>query len=353
MSKFLEKLIKKVHWIITLLLILTSFSNAGELKQLSSLLNNKGKYFGSAILWRKLANDTTYRKNVAAFSMATPETEMKLFYVQKTRGIYDFSDADSIVSFCKNNNILVRGHTLVYSVKERPQWLTANDFSKDTLWKILHVYVSTVAKHFEGKLYCWDVVNEAIDNNGKMVPNKFYKALGETYIDSAFIWTHIADPKVKLFYNDYYSNYSHDEYKKKLDLTYKLLSRLKNSGIKVDGIGLQMHQSIDKTIDYGYFKTYLDKFAELGLEIHFTELDVAIDTPFTISKFQEQAKVYKDVVSLFVSVPACKSLIVWGFTDTTSWIPAYSKGKKGAACLLDAHYQPKPAFDTILQYLKK
>ena len=318
------------------------YANATELGQLTRSFAECGRYFGSAVLWHKLSSDSAYRHYASSFAIVTPETEMKFFNIQKQRGRFVFEGADSIVTFCKKHHILVRGHTLVWANDALPDWMLKTDFPRDTLWKILKQHVTTVAKHFRGELYCWDVVNEAIDNNGKMVPNIYYEKLGENYIDSAFVWTHAADTSVRLFYNDYYTNYGHDEYKKKLELTYALISRLKRRGVRVDGLGLQMHLSMDRPIDYRYFRQYLDKFSKLNLELHFTELDVGIDTPFTDQKLRRQAEIFDAATNLFLSVPSCKAFVVWGFTDTSSWIPEYSNGAQGSACLLDTHYRPKP-----------
>jgi endo-1,4-beta-xylanase len=283
--------------------------------------------------------------------MITPEYEMKQSNIEKVRGVYDYSKADTLISYCKKNNVLVRGHTLLYAGRSLPEWMNHSELQNDTIMGMLKKYITDVASHFSGKLYCWDVVNEAIDNNGKMYPNILYAKFGESYIDSAFAWAHRADPSTKLFYNDYFTNYGNDEYKVKLELAYNLLSRLKKSQIQVDGIGLQMHVDINESIDYGYMKTILNKFEALGLEIHFTEVDVAIDTPFTAAKYLKQAEVYAKLAKLCISSPGCKAFITWGFTDLISWIPSYYSGKKGAACLLDASYNSKPAVDSIIKTL--
>jgi endo-1,4-beta-xylanase len=335
------------------ILTIYSKSSSSDVSQLTDKFRRADKFFGSAVLWHALSSDTAYNRIARSFAVATPETEMKFSRLQKTRGQFNYGDADSIVAFCHKYQILIRGHTLVWADQGLPDWMLASDFPRDTLSVILKEHVLTVVRHFKGKLYCWDVVNEAIDNNGKMVPNIYYKKIGESYIDSAFIWAHAADPEVKLFYNDYFTNYGHNEYKSKLNLAYNLIYRLKNNNIKVDGIGIQMHMALDRPIDYDYLQEFLNKFAKLDMEIHFTELDVAVDTPFSDLKFHKQAEIYADITRLFLAVPACKAMVLWGFTDASSWIPHYTNFKKGAACILDSHYKSKPAFDSLIGVLKK
>ena len=319
-----------------------------ELSMVTRSLIQFDKRFGSSVIWHAGDDDPLYLNNARQFSIVVPEYEMKFVHLQKKRTVYDYRLPDSLVHFFSTNGIPVRGHTLAWANYACPTWLLDNIHHPDTVCAILKDHITTTVRHYNGKLYCWDVVNEAFDDyTGAIRKNVYSDAMGAAYIDSAFTWARSEDSTVKLFYNDYYSNCHRTRYQQKLVKTHALLSRLKKNNIPVDGIGIQMHLNIDYPFNYDFYETYLDSFALLDLEIHFTEVDVGIDTPFTVKKLEQQASVYGAVMKLFLTTPACKAFVVWGFTDRYSWIPAQYNGIKGAACLLDTNYVPKTALDSI------
>jgi endo-1,4-beta-xylanase len=172
---------------------------------------------------------------------------------------------------------------------------------------------------------------------------------GTRYVEEALRWAHSADPAAKLFYNDYDA----ETINTKSDAIYAMAKDFRSRGVPLDGIGFQAH--INLTFDdpkiLGSFATNLKRFSNLGLEIHITELDVALDSNDAKS-LQTQAAVYRKVAETCLRNPSCRVLQTWGFTDKYSWIPKYSKGRQGWALPYDATYQKKPAYDSMLRALQ-
>jgi len=325
---------------------------AADLEDISVFLTTKSfKHFGTATSWYLIKNDSIYRKNLsnAKFSIVTPSYDMKFLSIQKTRGNYTFENADSLVDFCRINNLLIRGHNLAWSNDQTlPDWILDSTLDNATVSKEFKNYIITVAQHFKDKLYCWDVVNEATYAKGLYV-----KVFGESFIDSAFTWVSSVDSRTKLFYNESFGNCIEDWQKNSLEKAYKNIKRLKDNNIKVDGIGFEMHLDPSKPLNVEVISSYLKKFSDLNLEIHFTEVDAAIDTPITSVKLKQQAALYSDVAKLFLSNHSCKVFVVWGFTDKYSSSPVYHNFTKNSPCLLDTNYKAKPALDSLYNTLKK
>lgn len=331
--------------------VLMSTLYAADIKDLSDIMTTKYlKHFGSAIDWYHIKNDSIYRKKLmdAKFSIITPSYDFKFLSVQKTPGNYTFGNADSLVNFCEKNNLLIRGHTLAWCNDQTlPDWILDTTLDNAKVSKMLKDYVKTVALHFKGKLYCWDVVNEATYAKGL-----YMRVFGESFVDSAFTWVNSVDPQTKLFYNESYGNCMEDWQQKSLEKTYKTLQHLKENNIRVDGIGFEMHLDPSQPLNVEVISSYLKKFSDLNLEIHFTEVDAAIDTPITPVKLRQQAALYSQLAKLFLSNQSCKVFVVWGFSDKYSSSPVYHNFTKNSPCLLDTNYQAKPAVDSLIQTLK-
>jgi endo-1,4-beta-xylanase len=239
----------------------------------------------------------------------------------------------------------VRGHTLVWH-NQNPQWLINGNFSHDEISRILREHIQTVVTRYRGRIYAWDVVNEAIDDSSKQRQTFWSNALGEDYIRQVFLWAHEADPEAKLFYNDY----GGEALGPKSDAIYGLLRNLKARDVPIDGIGLQSHFQSEQPPNMEDVATNMRRLAALGLEIHVTEFDVRMALPSSEQKLLTQAKVYRDYLSACVSVSRCKAFLTWGFTDKYSWIPGRFPGM-GAALPLDESYQAKPAYRALLDVL--
>jgi endo-1,4-beta-xylanase len=197
-----------------------------------------GFLIGSAVRLKALKNDATYGELLAReFNVITAESAMKFSAIRPTHGEFDFADADTIVNFATTYGMRVRGHTLIWHYST-PRWLVEGNFSKEEVSAILKEHIQTVVSRYRGRVYAWDVINEAINDEGTGLRQTFWsKMLGEDYIAQALTWAREADPDAKLFYNDY----GGEALGNKSDAIYKMLKSLKGRGLPINGIGLQSH----------------------------------------------------------------------------------------------------------------
>jgi endo-1,4-beta-xylanase len=283
-------------------------------------------------------------------SQLQPENEMKFGPIHprpdSDPNPYDFAGADKLVAFAQSHNMVVRGHTLVWH-NQVPDWVKNGNYSSPQLATILQKHIRTVMGRYASKVYAWDVVNEAINDDGSMRHTIWYDqpgigaGEGTKYIEQALRWAREADPNAKLFYNDYDA----EVINKKSHAIYAMAKDFKKRGVPLDGVGFQTHITL-KFDDPEKLKSYaknLERFAKLGLDLHITELDIRLgdDGPESLSA---QAKLYGEITTLCVQQPACKVLQTWGLTDKHSWIPQFYKGQ-GWALLWDDKYQKKLAYE--------
>lgn len=292
------------------------------------------------------------------FSQLQAENEMKFAIIHPRPDNdpepYDFRGGDALIAFAQAHNMVVRGHTLVWH-RQVPEWITKGKHSPAQLAKILHDHIDTVMTHYRSKVYAWDMVNEAFEDDGSMRHTVWYDqpgigtAAGTSYIEQALGWARSADPSAKLFYNDYDA----EEINKKSDAIYAMAKDFKKRGVPLDGIGFQTHITLkfDDPAKLASYARNLQRFADLGLELHITELDIRL-TDSTPPSLAAQAKLYGEITRLCVGQPSCKVLQTWGFTDKHSWIPSFYKGQ-GWALLWDDKYRKKPAYGTVRDALAK
>lgn len=292
------------------------------------------------------------------FSQLQAENEMKFGPIHprpdSDPNPYDFKGADALVAFALSHHLVVRGHTLVWH-NQVPKWVTEGNNTPEQLATILHGHIQTVMTHFASKVYARDVVNEAFNDDGTMRHTIWYDqpgigaGAGTKYIEQVFRWAHDADPSAKLFYNDYDA----EVINKKSDAIYEMVKDLRKRGVPIDGVGFQTHISLkfDDPDKLKSFAKNMERFAKLGVELHFTEIDIRLndDSPASLTA---QAKLYGEITKLCVQQPACKLLQTWGFTDKHSWIPGFYKGQ-GWALLWDDKYQKKPAYEAVHDALAK
>ncbi len=259
------------------------------------------------------------------------------------RDTFNFEVPDRVAEWARLHNKLLRGHTLVW-YPYVPKWLSGGSLTPEGRTALLEKHIKTVVGRYKGRMYAWDVVNEPFEGDGSYRKSFFYKNFGREYIEKSLRWAHEADPDALLFINDY----STEEKNRKSDALYALAADLVARGVPLSGIGFQMHLSLEKNIDFANVAENLRRFAALGLDIHFTEVDVKIKEPAAAADLEEQATIYRNLVRVFLAETRCKAFVVWALSDTTSWIPAYFKGY-GSACILDNRYMPKPAFEALKQ----
>jgi endo-1,4-beta-xylanase len=313
----------------------------------------RGVRMGTAVDPSYFTTESTYAATLAReYDQAEPENDMKFGPIHPGPATYSFTRADAIVKFSGDRAMAVRGHTLVW-YQQNPAWLTG--LSPKDLSDALADHIHTVVGRYAGKVYAWDVVNEAFNDDGTLRSTIWSNApgiglTGTAYIEQAFRWAHEADPQGKLFYNDYNA----EGVNTKSDAIYRMAQDFVARGVPLRGIGLQMHLTAG-----GFSKTSVDanlkRLTDLGLEVQITELDVRlpVDSTGTASaaNLTTQAQIYHDVVELCLKYPKCTAVQTWGFTDRHSWIPGTFPGM-GAGLPFDSSYQSKPAYDAMASVLQ-
>jgi endo-1,4-beta-xylanase len=300
---------------------------------------------GTAVDTDALAADATYRAKVGTeFNTVTPENVMKWQLVEPVRGQLDFAAADRLVAFARAHGQLVRGHTLVWH-NQLPTWLTDGvadgSIGPAELRQILRQHIFAEAGHFRGKIWQWDVVNEAFNEDGTLRDTLWLQQLGPGYIADAFRWAHQADPHALLLYNDF----NIEGINPKSDATFALVQQLRRQGVPIHGVGVQGHFGVQFGFP-GDVRENLARFGALGLVTAVTEADVRMPLPVDNIKVQAQAQGYSVLLQACLLVRGCLSLTVWGFTDKYSWVPGVFAGE-GAATLFTEDFTAKPAYDEL------
>jgi endo-1,4-beta-xylanase len=307
------------------------------------------------------------------FNTITSEDHMKWERIHPKPNVYDFTVADSLVAFGKRNNMFIDGHVLVWH-SQTPDWVyqdsLGNPLTREALLERMKEHIFTVVGRYKGKVDGWDVINEAIDDDGQMRKTKYYEIIGEDYVQKAFEFAHEADPDAELYYNDY-----NIEVPVKREGVIKLLKKLKEQGVRVDAVGLQGHYML-KFPTLADIDSSIRIYSDMGYKIVVTELDVDVlpsiweqayaDIAMT-AEYTEKMNPYKNGLpdsvliqlntryeDLFKTFVKYKDVIdrvtFWGLHDGYSWKnnwPIF--GRTNYPLLFDTKYQPKPAYYSVIK----
>jgi len=271
----------------------------------------------------------------AEFNIVTPENAMKWDYVNPYPGDYRWADPDNLVAWAKANDIVVHGHTLVWYA-QLPPWVLASDV--DTREGHMREHIDRLLTRYADDVALWDVVNEALDDDGTYRRSVWFEAMGENYVDIAFRQARASAPDATLIYNEYDTETTGP----KVDGLFALIDRLQANGTPLDGIGFQMHLFSDFD-DFETLATNMAAVAARDLDVYVTELDVSLRDDGATEA--EQAAIYEGVLSVCLAEPRCRALQSWGFTDRHSW------RRQWDPLLLDAAYQPKPSYEAVQRRL--
>lgn len=299
--------------------------------------DGRGVRIGAAVADGPLRSESAYTAVLdREFDSVTAENAMKWDALEPSRNAYDWAAADRLVNHAVAHRQGVRGHTLVWYA-QLPSWLKNGNFSASELNTLLKKHIDTTVGRYKGKIYAWDVVNEAFNEDGSPRGSLWQDKLGTGYIANALRWAHAADPNAKLYINDY--NIEADNAKS--DALYNLARQLLAQGVPLHGIGFQSHFVVGGVPSS--LKANLKRFSDLGLEVSITELDIRIPVPASAAELAQQATDYKTVSENCLGVPRCAGITVWGLTDRYSWVPSTFSGY-GAALPYDESYTAKPAY---------
>jgi endo-1,4-beta-xylanase len=309
--------------------------------------DERGFYIGTAVAMTPFRSESIYNETLKTeFNIIVAENAFKWDSVRPSIDTFNFADTDALVDFAEANLMKIRGHTLVWH-SQVPRWLTDGNFTRDEVISILREHILTFVGRYRGRVWAWDVVNEAVDDSaGALRTNSFwFRKIGPDYIKLAFEYAREADPVARLYYNDY----SIEDLGAKSTGVYNLVSSLKSQGVPIDGVGWQMHQSNGFRTAPAH-KTNARRLADLGLELSITEMDVRVSLPSAPDELNQQSNAYRDAINFCLTTPNCTALLTWGFTDKHSWIPGFFAGW-GDALIYDTGYRPKPAYFALKEAL--
>lgn len=305
------------------------------------------------------------------FNAITPENIMKAEVIHPSEGKYSFDLSDKYVQYGKDNDMFVVGHTLIWH-SQLPGFVRSMT-TAEQVKGFMEEHIATVAGRYAGKINSWDVVNEALNEDGTLRPSVFSKTLGEDFIKEAFILAAKADPNAELYYNDY-----NIEQAAKRKGAIALIKKLQSEGVRIDGVGIQGHWSIN-TLDLKEIEDAIKDYAALGVKIAFTELDLTVlpnpwdlqgadvnqnfegsaeMNPYTdglpAEVDQKLADQYEALFKLFLKYKDNISRVTfWGVNDGHSWLNGFPiRNRTNYPLLFDRNNEPKKAYFSLMN-LKK
>ncbi|MFM7270143.1 MAG: endo-1,4-beta-xylanase [Actinomycetes bacterium] len=281
------------------------------------------------------------------FSSVTPENAMKWEVVHPGTSTWNFATGDAILDFAEAHGQRVRGHALVWH-RQNPAWLTGGTFTREQLTQVLRDHIETLVGRYRGRIAQWDVVNEAIADDGTLRDTLWLRGIGPDYIRLAFEYAHAADPDAELYINDYLIELGGP----KADTLLWIVQSLRAAGVPIHGVGYQMHELGPAMMpNPDLLAERMRRFTAVGVDVEITEMDVALRLPSDpVADPQRQADAYGSAVMACLAVSRCTGITTWNYADSESWIPGEFPGW-GEASIYDGSLAPKPAVDRIRKLL--
>ena len=365
-------------WVVSALFTNVSIASAQKAKTLKEALKDKF-LIGVAVNTRQVAGNDKGATPIIQeqFNSIVAENCMKSQEIHPEENRYNFKPADEFVAFGEANKMTMIGHTLIWH-SQLSRWFCVDENGKNVSPEVLKQrmkdHITTIVSRYKGRIKGWDVVNEAIEDNGSYRKTKFYEILGEEYIPLAFQYAHEADPDAELYYNDY----SMANPGRRAGVV-KLVNDLKSRGIRIDAVGMQGHIGMDyPTINE--FEKSLKAFAATGVKIMITELDLTvlpspdpnIGAEVSASfEYKKEMNPYSDGLPADVSEAwnnrmndffclfmkhqdVITRVTLWGVTDNDTWRNNWPmRGRKDYPLLFDRNYKAKPVVSMIIKEASK
>lgn len=365
-----------LHFLALFIIILGSCNAKKESVNVTSLKNSYKNdfYIGAALSAEQIEEkqasvDSLIKRQ---FNSITAENIMKSMFTHPSKDKYDFSLTDKFVAFGEKNKMFIHGHTLIWHSQLAPWMKEIKDSTE--MRNFMKDHITTIVMHSKGKIGSWDVVNEAINDDGTLRKSVFSETLGENFLAEAFQLASQADPKVDLYYNDYSMTIP-----AKRDGVIKMVKKIQNQGIKIDGIGMQGHWQLNSPSIAEIEKSII-AFSNLGVKVAITELDVSVlPSPWELQgaeisqKFENTPKMnpypkslpdsiqvklaerYESIFRLFLKHKDKISRVTfWGVHDGQSWLNDWPiKGRTNYPLLFDTKLNSKPAYNSVLKLNEK
>jgi endo-1,4-beta-xylanase len=300
-----------------------------------------------------MGDSAMYRQTaIEEFNILTPENALKWDATEPQQNSFTFDRANTHINFAIANNMVPHGHTLVWH-SQLPGWITGRSWTSADLTAVMNNHIDRVVGQYAGRIKVWDVVNEAFNDDGTPRQSIFQTTIGQSvpgsgYIEQAFRRARAADPTAVLVYNDF----NIEATNAKSDAVFRMIQDFRARGVPIDGVGLQMHLT-SGGISTSSLRSNMQRFANLGVGIYITEMDVRLNTPATATDLNTtQPTIYRNVVGECLLQSACRAIQIWGFTDAHSWVPGFfTNPPQGAALIFDASYNAKPAYFAVQERL--
>jgi endo-1,4-beta-xylanase len=366
-------MIKKLPFIFSVFAISIAGSANAQTPSLKEAFR-KDFLIGTAMnAWQIEGKDTAAVRIIKQqFNAVTPENCMKAEIIQPGWDKYNFDLADKLVAFAKKNNIKINAHNLIWH-SQLPAFMHHMQ-SADSVRQYFVNHITKVASRYDGKVYSWDVVNEALNEDGTLRKDIFLDKLGDDYIVEAFRLAQKASPHSQLYYNDY-----NIEQPKKRAGAIALIKKIQAAGVRIDGVGIQGHWK-SGAVPMKDIEESIKEFSALGIKVMFTELDLSVlpnpwdkttadvsataqgskkMNPYTNglpdSAQQLLTKSYADLFRLFMKYKKDISRVTfWGVNDGESWLNGFPiRGRTNYPLLFDRNFKPKPAFYSVIETAKK
>lgn len=301
------------------------------------------------------------------FNSITAENLMKSMFVHPEKEIFDFNLSDKFIAYGEEHNMFVHGHTLIWHSQLAPWFKNIKDSTE--MVQAMENHIKTIVGRYKGKIGSWDVVNEALNDDGTLRNSVFLEMLGEDYLPMVFKWVQEADPDVELFYNDYSMTLP-----EKRAGAIRIIKQIQDKGVKIDGVGMQGHWNL-KTPSLEIIEQSILDYAALGVKVAITELDVSVlPSPWGLQgaeisqRFENTPKMnpypqtlpdsvqtqlaqrYQDIFKLFLKHKDKISRVTfWGVNDSQTWLNDFPiKGRTNYPLLFDRALNTKPAYDSII-----
>ncbi len=308
-----------------------------------------GLVFGTAITAGDIFDPDMKEFITTHFNLVVPENTMKWVNIRPTKQFWNWSDLDKMVDFAEENDIIIKGHPLIWD-EQTPSFVNGVK-TKEAALEILVEHITEIMTRYKGRIQIYDVVNEPFAEDGSMLDSFWYRTCGTEFIDVAFRTARAIDPDAELILNEFNNEFAGHP---KSDGMYEFVKGMVDRGVPIDGIGIQMHIMAESYFNAEALQENIQRYADLGLTVSFTEIDIRIKNPVTEDKEAQQIAAYRGLMEAALANENAKHFVVWGFADSRSWIPRAFSGYSSAHLFEnDAEPRnPKPAFKEIEAVLK-
>lgn len=336
---------KKLITILSLVLTLVGLSSCS--KSFRDVSKDNGFVSGMAVAAGDILSPELAELLKKNCYILVSENSMKWANLRPNKTFWNWTDIDKLVDFANENGMRVKWHVLFWHQQNSP--FITNSMSREQAISMMYEHIETIMTRYKGKIKEYEVVNEMFEEDGSYRKNVWYNTIGPDYIEIALKKAREVDPDAILFLNEFNNE---EKGHPKADAMFNMIKDFKERGVPIDGVGFQLHLDARYNYSEQAIRDNIQRYADLGLEVAFTEIDVRIPTEDPASYEQAQEDLYLMLYKIAKDMDAVKTVITWGISDRHSWVPATFPGT-GNALLYDRDLKPKKVYNSIYEELKK